>query len=192
MEFKVTFANGRQTYVDADNEKELKSELDKLVKTFGSDVSKVSAMDEKFSIGGFLTGSILGGYFGNEVAKNGLQKTAKKTAKSVVSTSKRTFNKAKKEVAGFKKASTRKYATGGITKQADGTYNHPSGFKIEPYDEGRYILLDPDGMDAVGESMTLAEAKQTLLDNVESGHFKRGGKTPIQFKGYTINYINGE
>jgi PIN domain nuclease of toxin-antitoxin system len=43
MEFKVTFANGRQTYVDADNEKELKSELDKLVKTFGSDVSKVSA-----------------------------------------------------------------------------------------------------------------------------------------------------
>lgn len=189
MEFKVTFANGRQTYVDADNEKELKSELDELVKTFGSDVSKVSAMDEKFSLGGFLTGSLLGAYFGNEVAKNGLQKTAKKTAKSVVSTSKRTFNKAKKEVAGFKKASTRKYATGGITKQADGTYHHSSGFKIEPYDKGRYILIDPDGMDAVGESMTLSEAKQTLLDNVESGYFKRGGKAEPKYGKLNSNQI---
>jgi hypothetical protein len=183
MEFKVILSNGRQTFVDADNEKELQSAITKAKSTFGCEVSKVVPMnEEKFSVGGFLTGSVIGvalaSLFG--VEKKNLTRDRKFVnkkqgyEKSYASGTGRT---------GYK--GNTKFKTGGITKQADGTYTHPSGFVIEPYDKGRYILLDPEGMDAVGEHMSLTEAKQTLNDMLEHEEYKTGGgvkNIPIAIK----------
>jgi len=174
MEFKVIFTNGRQTFVDADNEKELRSELNKVKSTFDCEIKKVAPMDEeKFSLGGFLTGSAIGvalaSFFGVE--------------KKNLSRDRKFVNKAQ----GHEKS----YAKGTSRTGYKGNKKFETGGGVDDFNPRSFTLLELDHFFKFGGINELYEFQDISIVYLKTGDFRNAlNKATILVDGVSMDKKN--
>jgi ribosomal protein L39E len=72
-----------------------------------------------------------------------------------------------------------KYKKGGslvFVKDSQGNYKNTAGYELIDQFDGTYQVLDADGMDIVGEYVTLKDGKQAIKDYIDGNNeFAKGG-----------------